>query len=396
MKSLLPLVLAGALLAAIPSAGAQDAKLDFGGDQYAAGQNISVQSPVKRDAFIAGNDVTLDAPVSGDAHLAGFDVNATAPVSGDVYAFGFAVDITNQVGGDVTAAGNSVTLRATSGVAGNARLAGQNVTIATPIEGSVLISAQTLTLDASIAGDLNFFGENITFAPGAKVSGQVTIQAPKEIAVPATVAAADRVTFAQFAPPDYMSEAGKSAAETMVTRFWPGAWIALSGWLALVIIGTAMIALMPKGMARMQAVSETRPFRKLGLGILAFASLLGLVPVFVLTVVGIIALPIVLVVIAMGCLLGYLAGVYFVGLRILNTFTPVDTNLRRVIVLALALPAAGLLGLIPILGWLFTLTLLVFGLGVIAAVLIVRWSRRDAARLNPPFGGSAPAATPAE
>lgn len=395
MKLLPSAILAGLLLVTVTAAAAQDPNLDFGGDHYAAGQNIVVQAPVQRDAFMAGNDVTLNAPVSGDAHLAGFDVNVSAPVSGDVYAMGFSVDVTDEVGGDVTAAGNSVTLRATSTVGGNARLAAQNVTIATPIGGSVLISAQTLTLDAPIAGDLSFFGESISFAPGAKVGGQFTIQAPEAIAVPATVAAADRVAFTQFAPPDYMSEAGKSAAESVVSRFWPGVWLALSGWLVLVIIGAALIALMPKGLASMQAVSETRPFRKLGLGILALASLLGLVPVFVLTLVGIIALPVVLVVVGIGCLLGYLAGVYFVGLRILKAFTHVDTNLRRVVVLAVALPAAGLVGLIPVVGWLLTLTLLVFGLGVMAAVLMVRWSRKDAARLQPPYG-PAPAASPAE
>jgi cytoskeletal protein CcmA (bactofilin family) len=394
MKSLLLLVLAGALALTASSAGAQDAKLEFGGDLYAAGQNAATQSPVQRDAFIAGNDVTLNAPVSGDAHLAGFDVNANAPISGDIYAFGFSVDVTGEVGGDVTAAGNNVTLRSTSAVAGNARLAGQNVTIATPIEGSVLISAQTLTLDAPITGDLNFFGENIAFAPGARVDGKVSIQAPKEIAVPVSVAAADRVSFVQFAPPDYMSEAGRSAAETVVTRFWPGVWFALSGWLVLVIIGAALIALIPRGVARMQVVSEARPFRKLGLGILAFASLLGLVPVFALTLVGIIALPVVFVVVGIGCLLGYLAGVYFAGLRVSNAFTRVDTNLKRIVLLAVALPAAGLVGMIPVLGWLVTLTLLVFGLGVIAAVLMVRWSSNDAERLQPLSPASA--ATPAE
>jgi len=391
MKSLFPVVLAGALLFAPPLA-AQEAKLGFGGDQYAAGQNVAVQTPVERDAFMAGNDVTLNAPVSGDAHLAGFDVNAASAVSGDIYAFGFSVDVTGAVGGDVTAAGNSVTLRSAAPVAGNARLAGQTVTIATPVEGSVLISAQSLTLDAPITGDLNFFGESISFAPGAKVSGTVLIQAPREIAVPAAVAAADRVSFVQFAPPDYMSEAGKTAADTVVRRFWPALWVAVSGWLVLFLIGAAFIALMPRGVTRMQAVSETRPFRKLGLGILAFASLLGLVPVFALTLIGILALPFVFIVVGIGCVLGYLAGVYFIGLRISNAFVRINTNLKRVAVFAVALLVAGFLGLIPFAGWLFSLTMLVFGLGVIAAVLMVRWSRSDAARLQPT--GPTPTASP--
>ena len=394
MRLPLPLILAAALLAAPAGAGAQEARLDFGGDQYAAGQNVVLQAPVGGDAFVAGGDVSLGTPVPGDAHMAGFDVNADTPVSEDLYAFGFSVDITGGVGRNVTAAANSVTLRFPAPVGGNARLAGQSVTVAAPIMGSALISAQTLTLDAPITGDLNFFGENIVFSPGARVDGSVLIQAPKEIVVPPGVASADRVKFTQFAPPDYMGEAGKTAADTVARRLWPAVWLAVSGWLLLLVIGAAFIALMPRGMDRMEVVSQKRPFRKLGLGILAFASLLGLVPAFALTLIGILALPVVFVVVGIGCLLGYLAGVYFVGLRIAAAFARIDTNLKRVAVLAVSLLLAGVIGAIPLLGWLFSLGLLVFGLGVIAAVLMVRWSSGDAARLQSagPPAGAAPVA----
>ena len=394
MRLPLPLILAAALLAAPAGAGAQEARLDFGGYQSAAGQNVVLQAPVGGDAFDAGGDVSLGTPVPGDAHMAGFDVNADTPVSEDLYAFGFSVDITGGVGRNVTAAANSVTLRFPAPVGGNARLAGQSVTVAAPIMGSALISAQTLTLDAPITGDLNFFGENIVFSPGARVDGSVLIQAPKEIVVPPGVASADRVKFTQFAPPDYMGEAGKTAADTVARRLWPAVWLAVSGWLLLLVIGAAFIALMPRGMDRMEVVSQKRPFRKLGLGILAFASLLGLVPAFALTLIGILALPVVFVVVGIGCLLGYLAGVYFVGLRIAAAFARIDTNLKRVAVLAVSLLLAGVIGAIPLLGWLFSLGLLVFGLGVIAAVLMVRWSSGDAARLQSagPPAGAAPVA----
>lgn len=382
MKRPFPLVLAGALLMLPALAGAEESRMGFGGDQFAAGQSVVLQAPVEGDAFLAGGDVSLGAPVTGDAHLAGFDVNADALVGEDLYAFGFAVDVTGGVGGNLTAAGNMVTVRSAAPVGANARLAGQSVIVAAPISGSALISAQTLTLDAPITGDLNFFGETIVFNAGAKVGGTLSIRAPKEIAVPATVASADRVRFTQFTPPDYMTEAGKTAADAVTRRLWPAVWIAVSGWLTLLVLGAAFIALMPRGLARMQMVSERRPFRKLGLGILAFASLLGLVPVFALTLVGILALPVVALLVFIGCMLGYLAGVYFAGLRIAGAFAPIDTNIKRIAVLAIALLAAGAAGTIPFLGWLFTLLLLVFGLGVIAVVLVVRWSSGDAARLE--------------
>lgn len=393
MRLPLSLLLAVVLSAVPATASAEEARLDFGGDQYAAGQNVVLQAPVTGDAFVAGGDVSLGTAVAGDAHMAGFDVDADTPISEDLYAFGFSVNVTGGVGGNVTAAGNSVTLRFAAPIGGNARLAGQSVTVAAPIQGSALISAQTLTLDGPIGGDLNFFGENITFAPGARVDGSLTIQAPKEISVPASVAAAERVTFIQFAPPDYMGEAGKTAADTVTRRLWPAVWIAVAGWLLLLLVGAAFIALMPRGLARLETVSQTRPFRKFGLGILAFASLLGLVPVFVLTVVGLLAVPFVAIFVGIACLLGYLAGVYFAGLRIAGAFARIDTNLKRVAVLAIALLVAGALGAIPLLGWLLSLLLLVFGLGVIAAVLMVRWSKSDAARLQSegPPPGAAPA-----
>ncbi|MHB1109966.1 MAG: hypothetical protein ACYCZU_06590, partial [Devosia sp.] len=130
MKHFLQTILTSVLLFAPVAARAEEARFGFGGDQYAAGQDIAVDAAVERDAFIAGFDVNLNAPVSGDAHLAGFDVNSAAAVTGDIYAFGFSVDITGAVGGDITTAANSITLRSAAPVAGNARLAGATVTIA--------------------------------------------------------------------------------------------------------------------------------------------------------------------------------------------------------------------------------------------------------------------------
>ncbi|MHB1109992.1 MAG: bactofilin family protein, partial [Devosia sp.] len=305
----------------------------------------------------------------------------------------FSVDITGAVGGDITTAANSITLRSAAPVAGNARLAGATVTIATPVAGSVLVSAQSLILEGAISGDVSFFGETITFAPGAKVDGTLSIQAPKEIAVPASVVSADRVKFTQLVAPDYMSEAGKTA-ETVVKRFWPQFWIAAFGLLLLFLIGAAMIALTPKAIARMQMVSETRPFRNLGLGVLAFASVLGLVPVVAMTLVGILLLPFVFLFIALACGLAYVAGTYLVGLRISRAFLSIDSNLKRLGVLAVALIVAVLVGMMPFVGWFVTLALLIFGLGTFAVVAMVRWSAKDAAKLQYPTAGAAVATPP--
>lgn len=393
MRTIHSALVTALLLIPMP-ASAQDARstaLSFGGDQFAAGQNVTVAGTVERDAFMAGNNVTLGAPVGGDAHLAGFDVNVTAPVTGNAYAIGFSVDVTAGVSGDLTAAANSIAVRATAPVGGNARLAGQSVTLAAPISGAALITAQNLNLDAPIMGDLRFYGESITFGAAAQVSGTVEIYAPNAIDVPTSVAAADRVTFTQFTSPDYVQEAGRTAAETVVRRFWPAFWAAALGWLALFVIGVALIAFAPRWLERMRIISEKRPFRNFGVGVLALAALLGLVPLVAITIIGLLAMPILLLFVGIMCLLGYLLGTYFVGLRIASAFTQVTTNAIRAAVLAVSLLVAGLLAMIPIAGWLLSLLLVIFGLGVMSVVLMVRWSARDAERLQKGTAPPAPA-----
>ncbi len=390
MRFVSRVLLAGALLALAGSAVAQENRLSFGGDEYAAGQAVTLATPAARDAFLAGYDVSLQAPVAGDAHLAGFNVTSNAAVTGDLYAAGFSVNLLGTVGGDVTAAGNSVSVRPPQPVAGNVRLAGATVTLGGPVAGSALITASTLALDGPVTGDLSFFGENLTFGPGARVDGTLTIQAPKEIAVPATVASADRVKFIERAAPDYASEAGKTAEQVM-RSIWPTVWATGIWWLLLFVVGVAFIGLLPRLVAALQVAADRRPFRNLGLGILAFASVVGLVPVFALTIVGIFLLPFVLVFVAIACMLAYLAGTYLIGARIAGAIVPLDTRLKRVVALAASIVVAGLLAMIPVLGWLLSLVLLVFGFGAIAVLTMVRWSSRDAARLAAAEG---PAAQP--
>lgn len=380
MKTWTSLLVAGLLLGTPVAGSADEAKLTFGGDQYNAGQTTAIGEPVARDAFMAGYNVTLQAPVRGDAHIAGYSVSSDAPVTGDLYAAGFIVNVNKAVGADTTAFGNTVAIRADAAVAGNVRLAGQSVVVAGPITGSALVAAQTLSLDAAIGGDFEFIGETLTFGPNAKVAGNLIIQAPKEIPVPASVAPADRVTFTQLVNPDYVSETRKTA-ENVVKGFWPAFWAAAIWLLLLLLIGAAFIAFLPKLVAGMEAVSQRRPFRTVGLGILAFASTVGLLIVAVLTLVGILVVPFVLIYVFIACSLAYIAGVYLIGMRLGTAFLKIETNVKRLVLLAVSLIGAMLVGMIPVVGWLITLLILAFGFGAFSLATIGRWNAGEAARL---------------
>lgn len=351
-------------------------RLTFGGDQFTAGQSAQVDAAVARDVFAAGYDVAVRAPVGGDAHLAGFNVSQVSDVTGDVYAAGFTVSVTGKVGGDVTAMGNSVSVASPQSVAGNLRIVGQTVTVSSGVEGSALIAGQTATLGSAVKGDLSFVGENLAFGPGARVDGTVTIRAPRQIAVPASVAAADRVRFEQLVAPDYASEAGKTA-EHAVRSVWPAVWGVGLWWLMLFVIGVLVITLLPRLAQSLQSTGTTRPFRRIAAGLVMFAAVIGLVPVLVLTIFGIFLVPFALVFVALACALAYLTGTYLLGVRVARALVSVESNLKRLGVLAVSIVVMGLLGMIPVLGWLSTLVLLCFGFGAITAVVMRRLAASD-------------------
>ena len=377
MRSLLMMLACLGLVAT--AAQAQESGMVLGGDQYAAGQAARVDQPVGHDVFMAGYDVDLDGTVAGDAHLAGYNVVVDAAVAGDVYAAGFAVRLNAPVGGDVTAMANSIVLSSSDPVGGNVRLAGESITIGCQVNGAAVTASRTLTLDAAIAGDMNFYGESLSFGPAARIDGILTIRAPKEIAVPATVAPPERVKFEVLSTPDYVAEAGKTA-EHAVRGVWPAIWGAALWWLFLFAMGAAIIALAPRRVQALEESAARRPFRNLLVGILGFSAIVGLVPVFAMTLVGLVLLPFVLVFVVVACALAYVFGAYLLMLRIMQAMLAVDTTGKRVGVLAAGLVAAFLLGLLPVLGWLITLVLLVFGFGAVTVVAMRGWTA-DAPRL---------------
>ena len=380
--------LALALVFCAPGAApAEESRLTFGGDQFVAGQAASLATPVDRDAFAAGYDVALTAPVAGDAHLAGYNVSSGSAITGNLYAAGQSVAIRGPVGGDVSALGSNVAIDTTAPVTGNLRIAASTITLGGAVSGSALVAAQTLRIDSTIAGDLSFFGETLTFGPAAKIIGRVSIHAPKPIDVPTSVAAADRVSYTQLTGPDYATEAGKTA-EHVVRSVWPAVWATGLWWLLLAVVGLLFLTLGAGFVARLETAAVGKAGRTFTLGLFGFAAAMGLVPVFALTLIGLFLVPFVLIFVAAVCGLAYLAGTYLVGARIAGQLLPLDSALKRVGMLVVAIVVAGLLGMIPFIGWLITLLLLIVGFGAFGRLTVGRWGAADAARLTPP-----PAAT---
>ncbi|HUI98867.1 MAG TPA: polymer-forming cytoskeletal protein [Usitatibacter sp.] len=138
----------------------------------------AAEIPAGQSMWIGG-DVDISRPVEGRLVAVGGSVTVKAPVHGDVRAAGGDVhlDSTATITGDVALAGGRITLDGP--IQGNLRAAGGHVEIDGPVTGDASVAAGTLELGpaARIEGSLVFHGGELHRDPAAQVIGGIE-QAP--------------------------------------------------------------------------------------------------------------------------------------------------------------------------------------------------------------------------
>lgn len=354
----------------------------IGGDLYVAGSGTADAS-AERDLFVAGGTVTARGTVGQDGHFMGIDIEIEAEVTGDVYAAGGTVTLRAPVGEDLTAAGFSLRTGEDSRVGGNARLAGGSVVVDGPVAGALLASGGEVALNAEIGGDVRILAGKVSFGEGARIGGRLDYTAPEEVAIPASVIDPARVSFTRSEEWEHMAEASRDWADREYPVL-PGA-SAVFGFLLVtigffVVLAAAALALAPERIEAMRREALARPWLALLGGVLGLATVLGLVPVAVMTVLGLPLLPAILLLALLLWILGYALGVYTVALRVWTGMGGAEPAMAgRLAVFAAGLLVAALLNAIPFAGWALNFTLVLFGIGAIAAPLYGRlFAQREA------------------
>lgn len=275
---------------------------------------------------------------------------------------------------DLTVMGMNLRTSSKGSVAGNARLLGGTVVIDGPVTGALTVTAGELTLNAAVTGDVLMLAETVHFGPEARILGRLTYTAADPITVPASVIAADRVTYRKLTVPEMVTDFGQSWRDGQ--PMMPPARVMLSGALLLltflVAVGAVTLAMAPVWSDQVRRTVDARPGASLLAGVFGLAALFGLVPVVVMTIIGIPLLPLVLAAILLGWMMSYLLGVYSISLRLTRAFGLGDPAglFARILVLALGLLVAALLNFVPILGWLLNFFLLLMGAGAIVLVML--------------------------
>ena len=348
------------------SAQTHETSRDFAGDRYLSGTAPDSSTPVPGDLFAAGERVDVGGAVEGAAHLAARRISLTAPVGDDLYAAGMDVRVGAAVESAATLAGYDVEVAAPVG--GNLRAFGRHVVIGADIGGSVIAAAQQMELSGAVSGDADLTVDDIAFGPGASVGGTLTLRGitAEEAAVPEGLAADIRYLELPrgaegFGPPPAVELPGLGEIVlAAIVAF-------IVGVLIVAALALAVASLAPVRVEDAVERSFLAPGGTLWAGILTLSLILGGALVLALTGIGALALPLIFFAAFLLAAAGYVLGAYAIGAQILRDETqgaPERFGPRAGAALLGAFVVA-LLALVPFLGWLITLGVALFGLGLI-------------------------------
>lgn len=320
------------------------------GDLVTTGRNVKVQTRIDGDLAVAGDAVTLSAPVDGYVLAAGSEVVVDAAVRNDLWAAGRQVTLAAPVADSVRLAGASVVIEPQASVGGDALLAGRSVEVRAPIEGDLKLSAAQALLASEVGGTVHARSGSLKLLPGAVVHGDLVAWGPK----PPDIAPGAQVQ----GKVDYHAPSGDTGWSPLG---W--LWLWLYGFLALLALGTVVLAPSPQWSTR---VAE-RIRDRFGASLLSGAIALLVVPWLTLLLAAtIVGLPLAVVVFAASVVVLLLSGV-FVALRLGGWLMarfgrPAASRYARLAVGALLL---SFIAALPWIGWIAWLLVPLLGVGAL-------------------------------
>lgn len=351
----LPIVCA--YLFAFPAVAQDDGSfLDFGGDGFRAARTVEHSAEGTDDLFMAGEVVTGRAGIAGSAYLAGRAVRMDGAVGGDAFAAGEEVTFAGDVAGDATLFGRAV---AVAGVGGDLRAAGSELRLGGAIGGYAMIAGESVVFDAAVAGDVSLAAQRVDWGQTAAIGGRLIVyeEDPGSLEVPDRVAPADRIERREIE--DWEGPQPPSLRQA-VTGF-------LVGVVAVAALAALVAAVVPERLAEMRRQLLARPFHTLWLGFLTQSAVVGAAVIFGITIIGLLLTPGVILLALAGGFAGYVVATYAFGVGLMLAFgRPEPDSIRdRALAAFLGALTAGIIGLVPFLGWLFVLALVLTGIGAI-------------------------------
>lgn len=318
--------------------------------------------------FLSCLAVSATAAQLSDRLWAGCPVTIEKAVDGDVIAAGCTVRVDSNVDGKLRMAGGEVKLGPDAVVAGNASIAGGEVTILGRIKGNLSAAGGEITIDGTVDGDADVGGGELKLGPNAKIGGKLRYRAGE---------------FQRDPGAEVAGGVSRRAHRTVSWRddaFGGGRHYSVAGWIwtaTLMILAGAVAALLPGFSGRVSGELRSRPWLALLFGFIAFVCIPAAAVLLMITVIGI---PIgILAILGYAALLlvGYVVTSVVLGGLLLDRIDA-DKATKvgwRALAAVGTMLAIAIVARVPLLGHFVVFVALLVGVGAIVAAAI-HWRKQ--------------------
>lgn len=169
------------------------------GNFYVAGGMVDLSGPVNGDLVAAGGNLLMTGDVSGDVLVGGGTVELWGKIGGDVRLVGGQVRIGEDVGGEILAAGGFVQVRPNVTVNGDVIIAAGSPILAGNYKGKVLAAGGDVVLAGAFEKDVVvYFDESFTITENTTIAGNLVYHGREPIEIPSSAVIAGDVIFEKF------------------------------------------------------------------------------------------------------------------------------------------------------------------------------------------------------
>jgi cytoskeletal protein CcmA (bactofilin family) len=325
-------------------------------EQWVLATQASTEGLFSNDLFIATADqLQLGGTYQGNVWGASpLDVTMEGHGKKNVRLIAKTIRLNGSIDGNLMALAETIIIGTNALIKGDVRLLGSSIVQEGRIGGNAVISSGRLvTLDGTIAGNLEITAPDILFAPGARIAGNLTYTAGKEL-VPAEGVVAGQLNRRQVQPEPVFSKARLHSH-----AMW---------YLAAILAGIPFIALFPMTTAMASQLARQSTWKCMLIGFIASGALpfLG-----IMCLSSIIGLPLgTLVLAAWGTLLylGRIIMALLVGTLVLHA---TGTSASRVLLaMAIGLAIIYTATFIPAIGLPVQMTVVWIGMGSLILALL--------------------------
>lgn len=369
------------------------------GSQIEAGDSKTITEPVFENLYVAAGSIVIAAPIHGDLVLAGGKVVIQDSVVGDVLVIGGDLNLQGTVEGDVRCVGGNITFN--KSITGDALVTGGRIWVGPDATiTNVIVLGGELHLNGNINGFLKCFGGSL------EINGSVLQHADirgNSITLNGTIYQRTTLTGQQVT-------IGERAAFYQDVRYWiPGGqlnfkqslknsraifdeslrmpsanWYLLGAASVLFLIWFVIMALLMiwliqqlfgRAMHHAAITSAQQTLKSFGYGALFFIGMPLAAVLALVTVIGVPLGVVILFIFTTGAMLGtYLTAVVIANWWNIRRQKGWNT-IRLVLAAWVVYLIMKLIGVLPILGWLFQAIVVATAMG--ALLLSIPWKWKD-------------------